>query len=83
MRDVYLTIDLTAISTGVVRSNYGETPHRCRLQFELPDEEAKAQQIDTAKLQRVPKRSLTLETSDATVESAAPHFHLLGCPISA
>jgi molecular chaperone DnaK (HSP70) len=75
MRDIYLTIGLRATFTEVgtleLWCESRHTPHRWRLEFELRDEEAQAEQIDTAKLQPAPKRSSTLETSDVTVESAA------------
>ena len=75
MRDVYLTIGLRASFTEVgtleLWCESRDTPHRWRLQFELRDEEAQAQQLDTVKSQPVPKRASAITTSDATVESAA------------
>jgi molecular chaperone DnaK (HSP70) len=75
MRDVYLTIGLRASFTEVgtleLWCESRDTPHRWRLQFELRDEEAQAQQRDNVKSQPVPKRALAIATSDATVESAA------------
>ena len=58
MRDVYLTIRLRASFTEVgtleLWCESRDTPHRWRLQFELRDEEAQAQQLDTVKSQPVP-----------------------------
>jgi molecular chaperone DnaK (HSP70) len=75
MRDVYLTIGLRASFTEVgtleLWCESRDTPHRWRLQFELRDEEAQAQKLDTVKSQPVPKRASAITTSDATVESAA------------
>jgi molecular chaperone DnaK (HSP70) len=75
MRDVYLTIGLRASFTEVgtleLWCESRDTPHRWRLQFELRDEEAQAQQLDTMKSRPVPKRASAITTSDATVESAA------------
>jgi hypothetical protein len=75
IRDVYLTIGLRASFTEVgtleVWCESRDTPHRWRLQFELRDEEAQAQKLDTVKSQPVPKRASAITTSDATVESAA------------
>ena len=75
MRDVYLTIGLRASFTEVgtleLWCESRDTPHRWRLQFELRDEEAQAQQLDTVKSQPVPKRASAITTSDAAVESAA------------
>jgi molecular chaperone DnaK (HSP70) len=75
MRDVYLTIGLRASFTEVgtleLWCESRDTSHRWRLQFELRDEEAQAQQLDTVKSQPVPKRASAITTSDATVESAA------------
>ena len=75
MRDVYLTIRLRASFTEVgtleLWCESQQTPHRWRLQFELRDEEAQAQQLDTVKAQPVVARSSGVTTSDATVESAA------------
>ena len=75
MRDVYLTIGLRASFTEVgtleLWCESRNTPHRWRLQFELRDEEAQAQKLDTVKSQPVPKRASAITTSDATVESAA------------
>jgi molecular chaperone DnaK (HSP70) len=74
MRDVYLTIGLRASFTEVgtleLWCESRHTPHRWRLQFELRDEEAQAQQLDTVKSQPVPKRASAITTADA-VESAA------------
>jgi len=74
MRDVYLTIGLRASFTEVgtleLWCESRNTPHRWRLQFELRDEEAQAQQLNTVKSQPVPKRASAITTSDA-VESAA------------
>ena len=75
MRDVYLTIGLRASFTEVgtleLWCESRDTPHRWRLQFELRDEEAQAQQLDTVKSQPVPQRASAITTSDATVESAS------------
>ena len=75
MRDVYLTIGLrasfTEIGTLELWCESRDTPHRWRLQFELRDEEAQAQKLDTVKSPPVPKRASAITTSDATVESAA------------
>ncbi|MGB2666917.1 MAG: Hsp70 family protein [Candidatus Acidiferrum sp.] len=74
-RDVYLTIRLRASFTEVgtleLWCESQQTPHRWRLQFDLRDEEAQAQQVDTVKAQPVVARSSGVTTSDATVESAA------------
>ena len=74
MRDVYLTTRLRASFTEVgtleLWCESRDTPHRWRLQFELRDEEAQAQQLDTVKSQSVPKRCSAVTTSDAAVESA-------------
>jgi len=74
MRDVYVTIRLRASFTEVgtleLWCESRDTPHRWRLQFELRDEEAQAQQIDTVKSQPVPKRSSKVTASDAAVEAA-------------
>jgi hypothetical protein len=75
MRDVYLTIGLranfTEVGTLELWCESRDTPHRWRLQFELRDEEAQAQKLDTVKSQPVPKRASAITTSDATIESAA------------
>jgi molecular chaperone DnaK (HSP70) len=75
MRDGYLTIGLRASFTEVgtleLWCESRDTPHRWRLQFELRDEEAQAQQLDPVKSQPVPKRASAITTSDVTVESAA------------
>ena len=74
MRDAYLTIGLranfTEVGTLELWCESRGTPHRWRLQFELRDEEAQAQQLDTVKSQPVPTRSPTVTASDATIESA-------------
>jgi molecular chaperone DnaK (HSP70) len=74
-RDVYLTIRLRASFTEVgtleLWCESRETPHRWRLQFELRDEEARTQQVDTAKPQPVLAFSSGVTTSDANIESAA------------
>src|SRR6202030_2986724 len=75
MRDVYLTIGLRASFTEVgtleLWCESRNTPHRWRLQFELRDEEAQAQRLDTVKSQSVPKRASAITASDVAVESAA------------
>ena len=75
MRDLYLVVGLratfTEIGTLELWCESRHTPHRWRLQFELRDEEAQAQQLDTVKSQPVPTRSSALTTSDASIESAA------------
>jgi molecular chaperone DnaK (HSP70) len=75
MRDSYLVVGLratfTEIGTLELWCESRHTPHRWRLQFELRDEEAQAQQLDTVKSQPAPTRSSALTTSDATTESAA------------
>jgi hypothetical protein len=75
MRDVYLVVGLrvnfTEVGTLELWCESRHTPHRWRLQFELRDEEAQAQQLDTAKSQPVPTHSSAVATSDATLESAA------------
>ena len=75
MRDVYLIVGLRASFTEVgtleLWCESRDTPHRWRLQFELRGEEARAQQLDTAKPQPVPTHSSAVMPSDATVESAA------------
>ncbi len=74
MRDSYLVVGLratfTEIGTLELWCESRHTPHRWRLQFELRDEEAQAQQLDTVKSQPVPTRSSALTASDATIESA-------------
>ncbi len=74
MRDAYLTIGLranfTEVGTLELWCESRGTPHRWRLQFELRDEEAQAQQLDTVKSQPVPTRSPAVTASDATIESA-------------
>jgi molecular chaperone DnaK (HSP70) len=75
MRDVYLIVGLRASFTEVgtleLWCESRDTSHRWRLQFELRGEEARAQQLDTAKPQPVLTRSWAVTSSDATVESAA------------
>jgi molecular chaperone DnaK (HSP70) len=75
MRDLYLVVGLratfTEIGTLELWCESRQTPHRWRLQFELRDEEAQAQQLDAVKSRPVPTRSSALTTSDATIESAA------------
>jgi molecular chaperone DnaK (HSP70) len=75
MRDSYLVVGLratfTEIGTLELWCESRHTPHRWRLQFELRDEEAQAQQLDTVKSQPGPTRFSALTTSDATTESAA------------
>src|ERR1700691_5939375 len=75
MRELYLIVCLRASFTEVgtleLWCESRDTPHRWRLQFELRDEEAQAQQLDSVKSQPVPKRASAITTSDATVESAA------------
>jgi molecular chaperone DnaK (HSP70) len=75
MRDSYLVVGLratfTEIGTLELWCESRHTPHRWRLQFELRDEEAQAQQLDTVKSQPAPTSSSALTTSDATIESVA------------
>jgi hypothetical protein len=75
MREAYLIVRIRASFTEVgtleLWCESRDTPHRWRLQFELRAEEAQAQQLDTAKPQRVPTRPSATTTSDTTVESAA------------
>ena len=75
MRDVYLTIGLKASFTEVgtleLWCESRNTPHRWRLQFELRDEEAQAQQLDIVRSQPVPKPASTITTADAAIDSAA------------
>jgi molecular chaperone DnaK (HSP70) len=74
MRDVYLTISLRASFTEVgtleLWCESRETPHRWRLQFELREEEARAEQGDAAKPKQAPKRSAPVAHADAALESA-------------
>ena len=74
MRDVYLTIGLranfTEVGTLELWCDSRGTPHRWRLQFELREEEAQAQQLDTVKSQPAPTHSPAVTASDATIESA-------------
>jgi molecular chaperone DnaK (HSP70) len=75
MRDVYLTIGLKASFTEVgtleLWCESRNTPHRWRLQFELRDEEAQAQQLDIVRSPPVPKPASTITTADAAIDSAA------------
>jgi molecular chaperone DnaK (HSP70) len=75
MRDVYLTIGLRASFTEVgtleLSCESRETSHRWRLQFELRDEEAQAEHLDTVKSGAAARRSSAVSTSDAKAEPAA------------
>ena len=75
MRDLYLTIGLrasfTEIGTLELWCESRVTSHRWRLQFELRDEEAQAEHLDTVKSEHAARRSSVVSTSDAKVESAA------------
>jgi molecular chaperone DnaK (HSP70) len=74
MRDVYLTIGLRATFTEVgtleLWCESRSSPHRWRLQFELREEEAQAEQLDTGEAQPGRNRRPVVATSDANVESA-------------
>ena len=74
LRELYLTVRLrvsfTEVGTLELWCESRDTQHRWRLQFELRGEEARAEQLDTAKPQPVPKASSTVAASDASVESA-------------
>jgi molecular chaperone DnaK (HSP70) len=75
MRDVYLTIGLRASFTEVgtleLWCESRETSHRWRLQFELRDEEAQAEHLDTVKSRPAARRSSAVSSSDAKAEPAA------------
>ena len=75
MRDVYLTIGLRASFTEVgtleLWCESRETPHRWRLQFELRDEEAQAEHLDTVKSEPATRHFPAVSTSDAKAEPAA------------
>jgi hypothetical protein len=75
MRDVYLTIGLRASFTEVgtleVWCESRATSHRWRLQFELRDEEAQAENLDIVKSRLAVRSSPVVSASDAKLEAAA------------
>jgi molecular chaperone DnaK (HSP70) len=74
MRDVYLTIGLSATFTEIgtleLWCESRSSPHRWQLQFELREEEAQAGQLDAAGTQSKPSQILGAVVSGANLESA-------------
>jgi molecular chaperone DnaK (HSP70) len=76
MRDLYLTIGLRATFTEVgtleLWCESRQSPHRWRLQFELREQEAAADELEEAKAQlaQPPRRHIPPEAADADIESA-------------
>ena len=77
MRDIHLTIGLrttlTEVGTLELWCESRGSSHRWRLQFELREEEADAEQLKTPKSQ--PRRSPMTSTFDTNLESAAQLIH--------
>ena len=75
LRELYLIVRIgasfTEVGTLELWCESRDTQHRWRLQFELRNEEAHTEKLDTANPQPVPTRSSGVMTSDAAIETAA------------